>query len=116
MLTNPGDLVVDTFAGSCVTGMVAEKLQRKWACIELSNPYLQGALGRFSEAGIQASADKSVQYVINAPCSLDMDETAALLPEDGGKTRPVLDAPAKRNPPRSKESKMQSRLVSNEIA
>ena len=116
MLTNPGDLVVDTFAGSCVTGMVAEKLQRKWVCIELSEPYLQGALGRFGEAGIQATADKPVQYVINAPCSLDIDETAALLPEDGGKVRPVLDAPAKRNPPRSKESKMRSRLVSNEIA
>jgi DNA modification methylase len=116
MLTNPGDLVVDPFAGSCVTGMVAEKLQRKWACIELSESYLKGALGRFDEASTQATADKSVQYVINAPCSLDIDETAALLPEDGGKIRPVLDAPAIRNPPRSKESKMRSRLVSNEIA
>ena len=116
MLTNPGDLVVDTFAGSCVTGMVAEKLQRKWACIELSEPYLHGALGRFGEAATQSTSEKSVQYLINAPCSLDIDETTAPLPEDGGKLRPVFDAPANRNLPRTKESKMQSRLVSSEIA
>lgn len=116
MLTNPGDLVVDPFAGSCVTGMVAEKLRRKWACIELSEPYLQGALGRFGNVAKQTKTEKSVQYTINAPCSLDIDETTAPLAEDGGKLRPVFDAPVNRNLPRTKESKMQSRFVSSEIA
>jgi len=47
MLTDPGDLVVDPFAGSCVTGEVCERLKRSWLCIELSAEYLDGAKGRF---------------------------------------------------------------------
>ena len=31
-LTDPGDLVVDPFGGSCVTGEVCESLKRKWVC------------------------------------------------------------------------------------
>ena len=42
MLTDPGDLVVDPFAGSCVTGEVSERLQREWECIELSAGVLRG--------------------------------------------------------------------------
>lgn len=48
MLTDEGDLVIDPFAGSCVTGEVAERLRRKWICIELREDYLKGALGRFT--------------------------------------------------------------------
>jgi len=29
MRTDPGDLVVDPFAGSCVTGEVCERLERR---------------------------------------------------------------------------------------
>jgi DNA modification methylase len=50
MLTDPGDLVVDPFAGSCVAGAVAERLGRRWLCIELEEGYLQGAIGRFAAA------------------------------------------------------------------
>ena len=46
-LTDPGDLVLDPFAGSCVTGEVAEKLGRKWICVERVEQYLQGARFRF---------------------------------------------------------------------
>ncbi|HUW61460.1 MAG TPA: site-specific DNA-methyltransferase [Candidatus Bathyarchaeia archaeon] len=49
MLTDPGDLVLDPFAGSCVTGEVAERLGRRWLCAELVGDYLKGAIGRFSE-------------------------------------------------------------------
>lgn len=45
-LTNPGDFVLDPFAGSCVTGMVAENLGRHWACVELNAGFLQGAVSR----------------------------------------------------------------------
>lgn len=48
MLTDNGDLVFDPFAGSCVTGEVAERLERKWVCSELQEEYLKGAMGRFS--------------------------------------------------------------------
>lgn len=115
MLTNPGDLVVDPFAGSCVTGMVAEKLGRKWACVELSEPYLKGALGRFDDAPAQSTVDKPVQYAINAPCSLVVDEEASLLAEDGGKSRPVFHPPTVRQVPRTKAAKLQSRIVSNAL-
>lgn len=47
MLTDKGDLVVDPFGGSCVTGEVCERLGRKWRCIEIEEAYLRGAIGRF---------------------------------------------------------------------
>src|SRR6266700_5625995 len=47
MLTDPGDLVIDPFAGSCVTGEVAERLNRRWICAELSEDYVESARGRF---------------------------------------------------------------------
>jgi DNA modification methylase len=47
MLTDKGDLVVDPFAGSCVTGEAAEGLGRRWVGIELRDDYLSGARGRF---------------------------------------------------------------------
>ncbi len=47
MLTDVDDLVIDPFAGSCVTGEAGEKTRRKWICCELVPEYLEGALGRF---------------------------------------------------------------------
>jgi site-specific DNA-methyltransferase (cytosine-N4-specific) len=47
MLTDESDLVVDPFAGSCVTGEVCDRLRRRWLCIDLEEEYLKGALGRF---------------------------------------------------------------------
>ena len=47
MLTDKGDLVIDPFGGSCVTGEVAERLSRRWTCIELRRDYLTAAMGRF---------------------------------------------------------------------
>ena len=49
MLTDPGDFVIDPFAGSCVTGEVAERLKRRWICSELIEDYLKGALSRFNK-------------------------------------------------------------------
>jgi site-specific DNA-methyltransferase (cytosine-N4-specific) len=50
MLTNEGDLVIDPFAGSCVTGEVCERLNRKWVCAELRKDYVEAARGRFAPA------------------------------------------------------------------
>lgn len=47
MLTDKKDIVVDPFAGSCVTGEVCERLGRKWICVELIEEYLQGSIARF---------------------------------------------------------------------
>ena len=46
-LTNKEDIVLDPFAGSNVTGEVAERLGRKWLAFELSKEYLDGSKFRF---------------------------------------------------------------------
>ena len=46
--TDEGDMVYDPFGGSCVTGEVAERLNRRWICSEIIEEYLSGAMGRFS--------------------------------------------------------------------
>jgi site-specific DNA-methyltransferase (cytosine-N4-specific) len=47
MLTDERDIVLDPFAGSCVTGEVCERLNRRWICVELLEDYLEGAKIRF---------------------------------------------------------------------
>lgn len=46
-LTDPGQLVLDPFAGSNVTGFEAEKLGRRWLAIELNADYIRGSQLRF---------------------------------------------------------------------
>lgn len=89
MLTNPGDLVVDTFGGSCMTGYVAESLGRKWKCIELDESYLRGALGRFVDP-IQPVNGKDACYTINTPCAMSSKIDEEPLPSDGGRKRSKL--------------------------
>jgi DNA modification methylase len=87
-LTDPGDLVVDPFGGSCVTGAVAEALKRKWVCTELSEDYLKGAAARFAPAPVPLP--KPAQpYTIFPPCAVPADERETPLFENGGKTRPA---------------------------
>jgi DNA modification methylase len=67
MLTDTGDLVVDPFAGSCVTGETAERTKRQWICCELREDYLQGALGRFQTQGaLNPKGSKYTHKNINA--------------------------------------------------
>lgn len=46
-LTDPGDLVVDPFAGSNTTGEAAEREGRRWLAYELERKYLEGGKFRF---------------------------------------------------------------------
>lgn len=46
-LTSPGQLVVDPFAGSNMTGYAAELLQRRWLSIEINGDYVEGSRLRF---------------------------------------------------------------------
>ena len=48
-LTEPGDLVLDPFAGSNTTGAVAEKLARRWIAIEKDQTYAKDSELRFNE-------------------------------------------------------------------
>ncbi|MCP4704506.1 MAG: site-specific DNA-methyltransferase, partial [candidate division Zixibacteria bacterium] len=95
MLTEKGDLVVDPFAGSCITGKVAEKLDRKWVCVDNVEEYLEGGLGRFNKKNLNLSGtrgkapDKNVYYKIPRPGLLwDDEENEEPLPKDGGRKRP----------------------------
>jgi site-specific DNA-methyltransferase (cytosine-N4-specific) len=98
MLTDPGDLVLDPFAGSCVTGEVCERLGRRWVCIELYEDYLRGALGRFQrppEVAPQPGAtsrsapedDPSNYYRLPRPGILWDAVEDLPLPADGGRNR-----------------------------
>lgn len=48
-LTEPGDLVLDPFAGSNTTGWAAEHLRRRWMAFELRKDYLEASKFRFLE-------------------------------------------------------------------
>ncbi|MBC8228481.1 site-specific DNA-methyltransferase [bacterium] len=105
MLTEKGDLVVDAFAGSCVTGEVAERLKRNWICVDTVDEYLAGALGRFNKENLTSNgSQEEVYYKIPRPGLLWDDDDGELLPEDGGRTRP----------PKRKRKEQSSPVVSEE--
>ena len=47
LLTDPGDIVLDPFAGSNVTGAACENKGRNWIACEMRDEYLRGSLFRF---------------------------------------------------------------------
>jgi len=68
MLTDEGDLVIDPFAGSCVTGYVAETLKRKWICCDMEKDYLLGGVGRFHQDDKDINVSKNIhKYEISSP-------------------------------------------------
>jgi len=97
MVTDPGDSVLDPFAGSCVTGEVAERLERKWVCVELVESYLRGAKGRFEQM-VEAPRPKNPKrdadgyYRIPHPGLLwngRAEDDEEPLPKDGGRQRVI---------------------------
>lgn len=48
-LTEPGDLVVDIFAGSNTSGLAAQRLDRNWLSIELNKSYMATSVLRFCD-------------------------------------------------------------------
>lgn len=109
MLTDAGDLVIDPFAGSCITGEVCERLERRWQCIELSEEYLKGAIGRF-ERRIDAKPEVNPEsdsnyYRIPRPGILWNGDQGERLPDDGGKKRRIRRADHSKNMPETAEPK-----------
>ncbi len=49
-LTDPGDLILDPFAGSNTTGFTAELLERRWVSIEIEETYAKQSLIRFEDS------------------------------------------------------------------
>jgi site-specific DNA-methyltransferase (cytosine-N4-specific) len=53
-LTDPGDLVLDPFAGSNTTGFVAERLGRRWVAIDVQEDYATQSRIRFEDPVLQS--------------------------------------------------------------
>lgn len=93
MLTDIDDQVFDPFAGSCVVGEVAERLQRRWICCEIEEQYINGTLGRFTAEGWRSAISQSEQpgsYEVGNPAIQwhGVDDSEEKLSEDGGRSRP----------------------------
>jgi site-specific DNA-methyltransferase (cytosine-N4-specific) len=56
-LTNPGDLVLDPFAGSNTTGFACELLGRHWISIEIKKLYSQQSKIRFEDPILTRKGD-----------------------------------------------------------
>jgi site-specific DNA-methyltransferase (cytosine-N4-specific) len=78
-LTDPGDLVVDIFAGSNTTGRVAEDLGRRWRAFEMSPEYLAASAFRFLSKDAPAERLKEVHASVLAGESVDLRSEAGLL-------------------------------------
>ncbi|MCX6359792.1 MAG: site-specific DNA-methyltransferase [Armatimonadetes bacterium] len=92
MLTDPGDLVLDPFAGSCVTGEVAERGARRWVCVEMMEEYVEGARARFcrpSSDGQPGQPAAPAQYRLSKPGLQALAEGGEPLSPDGGRVRPA---------------------------
>lgn len=95
MMTDPGDIVVDPFAGSCVTGEVCERVGRRWTCIETLHDYREAALGRFvrdpRESAKPALGPESPPTTTGSPGPgiLWDGSRSEPLPDDGGQPRPA---------------------------
>jgi site-specific DNA-methyltransferase (cytosine-N4-specific) len=63
-LTDPGDLVVDIFAGSNTTGAVAEREGRKWIAFENRADYLAASVFRFLSKGESPETMKSAYSAV----------------------------------------------------
>jgi site-specific DNA-methyltransferase (cytosine-N4-specific) len=53
MLTDRDDLVLDPFAGSNVTGQVAETAGRRWLSIDVDADYVEGSASRFENLQLE---------------------------------------------------------------
>lgn len=56
LTTDAGDLVVDPFAGSNVTGQVAEQIGRRWMSIDIEADYVRGSRFRFERLQLEIVA------------------------------------------------------------
>lgn len=63
-LSEPGDLVLDPFAGSNTTGAAAEALGRRWLAIEPRREYVLGSRGRFPSLADSVETDECLDPVL----------------------------------------------------
>lgn len=66
-LTDPGDLVLDFFAGSNTTGAAAEESGRRWMAFELNSHYVAASAFRFVGAMPEPEALATYQTLLDNP-------------------------------------------------
>jgi adenine-specific DNA-methyltransferase len=90
LATNPGDLVLDSFAGSGTTGAVAQKMGRKWIMVELGehcHTHIVPRLAKVIDGTDQGGVSKAVgwkggggfRYYNLAPSLLETDKWGHLV-------------------------------------
>jgi DNA modification methylase len=79
LLTDPGDLVVDIFAGSNTTGAVAEQEGRNWLAFELDLSYLATSAFRFLAQNRSAETMQEIYRKILHRESVDLREATSQL-------------------------------------
>jgi site-specific DNA-methyltransferase (cytosine-N4-specific) len=98
-LTEPGDLVLDFFAGSNTTGAAAEEAGRKWVAFEQDKQYLAAAAFRFLDKEISEGAVRMLyQKLLTTTGSICLPQSAqgqfTELLENRADYSPALDRPA----------------------
>ncbi len=89
-LTDPGDLILDIFAGSNTTGAAAEAAGRRWMAFELSHDYLAASVFRFLADKPQAQALLEYERLRDCPEAMGqigpeyVQEALGLMGEPGG--------------------------------
>jgi site-specific DNA-methyltransferase (cytosine-N4-specific) len=73
-LTEPGDVVLDIFAGSNTTGMVAETEQRRWLGFEQSLEYVAASVLRFLPNGTASEKLRKIYDRILEGAEVDLSE------------------------------------------
>jgi DNA modification methylase len=73
-LTEPGDLVVDIFAGSNTTGSIAEAEGRHWLAFDLELEYLAASAFRFVQPNTPEDNLRAMHSAISAGQSVQIDE------------------------------------------
>lgn len=72
MLTDPGDLIIDTFSGSNTTGHVAEAEGRHWMAFEILPEYVGTSAFRFLDKETSSEAMRELYENIIAGGSIDL--------------------------------------------
>jgi hypothetical protein len=75
MLTDPGDLVVDLFSGSNMTGFIAEQEGRHWISFDNEIRYVASSLFRFVDA------DASDDYLASCYQKVMLGESIEIIPK-----------------------------------
>jgi site-specific DNA-methyltransferase (cytosine-N4-specific) len=71
-LTDPGDVVLDIFAGSNTTGSVAESIERKWLAFEERREYVAASSFRFLRPEVNNDKMRVLHGEISAGRSVDL--------------------------------------------